>query len=101
MKALRTASPELEAFNDEAIEIAIANGYNPTIFKGMRARYGTLEAMERIVQNGEIQSGFKRLKALGLAEKWSVEAGILKFASKFSRNAVECARWRLRQLDDT
>lgn len=97
---MQEASAALESFVDESIQLAKNAGYNPTVFIGMRARHKTLEAMERIVKSGDIQSGFKRLKELGLADEWSVEAGILKFASEFSRDAVECARWRLKQIED-
>ncbi len=52
--------------------------------------------MRRIVRSGEIQSGFRRLVQLGLRE-WTVEAGIVKFASEFDKETVEAAEWRLNQ----
>jgi len=93
----RIASPALEAFIDRTIELAKARGYIPTIFIGMRRQYGTLEAIERLVQTGDIQSGFKRLAQLGLAD-WTIEAAVTKFTNEFSRHARECAEWRLEQL---
>ena len=92
----QVASAALEAFIDETIKRAKQRGYSPTIFQGMRRQYGTLLAIERLVQSGEIQSGFKRLKELDLLD-WSIEAAVVKFPSEFSRNARECAQWRLRQ----
>jgi hypothetical protein len=56
--------------------------------------------MELIVHSGEIQSGFIRLKHLGMAKDWSVEAGILRFPHLFTRQATECAQFRLDHIDD-
>ena len=60
----RIASTELETFIDEAIRLAKERGYNPTTFQAMRQQYGTVEAIEKLVQSGEMQSGFRRLKQL-------------------------------------
>jgi hypothetical protein len=93
----RTASPALEAFIDKTIELAKARGYNPTTFIGMRHQYGTIDAIERLVQSGDIQSGFKRLNQLGLSE-WTIESAVTKFPAEFSRNARQCAEWRIEQV---
>jgi hypothetical protein len=93
----RTASPALEAFIDKSIDLAKERGYNPTIFIGMRHQYGTIDAIERLVQSGDIQSGFKRLNQLNLA-KWTIESAVIEFPAEFSRNARECAEWRLQQV---
>jgi hypothetical protein len=92
----KAASAALEAFIDESIKRAKERGYHPTVFQGMRSQYGTIDAIERLVQSGDIQSGFKRLKELGLLE-WSIESAVVRFPSEFSRNALQCARWRLEQ----
>ena len=65
------ASAALEAFIDKAIKLAKERGYNPTIFQGMQRQYGTLKAIEKLVQSGDVQSGFKRLKQLDLLE-WTI-----------------------------
>ena len=75
-------------------------GYNPTIFIRMRHQHKTVPAMEQLVESGVIQSGFKRMKKLGMAKDWSVEAGILKFPDRFSDRARECAQFRLDNIDD-
>ena len=62
------ASPALEAFIDETIRLSRQHGYHPTAFIGMRHRQKTLEAISRLVVSGEIQSGFRRLKDLGLLD---------------------------------
>jgi hypothetical protein len=93
----RTASPALEAFIDKSIELAKARRYNPTVFIGMRRQHGTLETIERLVQSGDIQSGFKRLKQLDLLD-WTIESAITKFSDEFTRNARQCAEWRLQQV---
>lgn len=93
----RVASPGLEAFIDETILRAKERGYNPTIFQGMRRQLGTLEAIERLVQSGDVQSGFKRLRQLDLLD-WTIEAAVMRFPSEFTRHARQCAEWRLKQV---
>lgn len=90
---------QLEAFIDETIRLGAKHRYHPTTFKGMRARYGTVAAISKLVQSGELQSGFKTLKALGLVE-WTIEAAVLKFPDRFSRTDRECAEFRLRLARD-
>jgi hypothetical protein len=89
------ATYDLDTFIDESIRRSIKAGYRPTVFVGMRARHGTVEAITRLVQSGEIQSGFEKLRQLGLLE-WSIEAAILKFPDRFTASARECAEFRLR-----
>ena len=88
-------SDALEAWVDESIQRSQAKGYHPSEFIGMRERHGTVRAMERLMQNGQIQSGLVRLNELGMAEDWSVEAGILKFPGRFSQAARDGAQFRL------
>jgi hypothetical protein len=97
MATKRAASPRLEAFIDEGIELSKGAGYSPTVLVGMRQQHGTIEAIERLVQSGDIQSGFKRLQQLNLSE-WTIEAAVTKFPSEFGRHARECAEWRLAQI---
>jgi hypothetical protein len=86
---------ELEAFIDEMLRLAAANNYHPTVFVGMRNKRGTVPAIEKLVQSGDVQSGFKRLRDLGLLD-WTIESAVLKFPDRFSRAARECAEFRLR-----
>ena len=97
MGAERHASPALEAFIDEGIKLSKQRGYNPTIFVGMRHQYGTIDAIERLVQSGDIQSGFRRLNQLRLLD-WTIESAVTKFPTEFSHNAKQCADWRLQQV---
>ena len=97
MEPKRKASPGLEAFIDKAIELAKEHGYHPTIFQGMRRQHGTLQAIEKLVQSGDVQSGFRRLRQLGLLD-WTIESAVIKFPTEFTRNAQQCAEWRLRQV---
>lgn len=90
----------LEAWVDESIRLAQARGYNPTVFIDMRRRYETVPAMERLMQSGQIQSGLVRLNALGMAQEWSVEAGILRFSDRFTPAARQAAQFRLDHIDD-
>jgi hypothetical protein len=69
--------------------------FTPVVGVDMRDRYGTLDAIERLVQSGEIQSGFKKLEALNKID-WTIEAAVLKFSNEFSPTARECSEFRLR-----
>jgi hypothetical protein len=82
-----------QAFVDETIRLAKEHGYNPTVFQSMRRQHGTIEAIEKL--SVEVQSGFNRLKQLGLLD-WSIESAVTKFPTEFSRNARQCAEWRLK-----
>ncbi len=87
---------ELEAFIEESILRSAAAGYHPSIFIEMRARWGTAEAIRRLVVSGDIQSGFRRLLQLGMIE-WTIEAAAIKFPSIFKRDIREAAQFRLSQ----
>lgn len=86
----------LESFIDESIRLSKTHGYYPTAFERMRSQHGTAPAIAKLVESGDIQSGFKRLKDLGLLD-WTIEAAVTKFPGEFSRATLECAEWRLRQ----
>jgi hypothetical protein len=62
----------------------------------MRHEHGTVDAIERLVQSGDLQTGFKRLNQLNLLG-WTIEAAVIKFPVEFSNNAKQCAEWRLQQ----
>lgn len=90
------AEGELDAFIDESIRRSVARGYHPTTFMEMRAKWGTREAIKRLVVSGDIQSGFRRLHDLGLPD-WSIEAAALKFPMHFDKGIREAAQFRLEQ----
>lgn len=92
-------SAELEAFIDETIRISAQHHYHPTIFISMRRRHGTVEAINRLVVSGDVQSGFKRLKELGLLA-YSIEAAVVRFPDEFPPTSHECAEFRLRVVED-
>lgn len=89
------ASVALEAFIDETIRLSRLNRYSPTAFLAMRGRHGTISAISRLVESGDIQSGFKRLEQLGLLD-WTIESAVMKFPQEFSPITRECAAFRLR-----
>lgn len=91
------ASPDLEAFIDETIKVSAQKAYYPTVFMGMRSQYGTIEAISRLVVSGDVQSGFTKLKKLGLLD-YTIEAAVLKFPQEFTKQAQECAEFRLRMV---
>jgi hypothetical protein len=88
------ASAELEAFVDETIRVSHAHGYNPTVFVSMRFQLGTIEAIIKLVESPDIQSGFKRLAGLGLLDH-TIEAAVLQFPGEFSERTRQCAEFRL------
>jgi hypothetical protein len=85
---------DLEAFIDETIRKAAAKKYHPTAFIQMRSRWGTREAIKRLVLSGDIQSGLLRLKNLDLLS-WSIEAAVIRFPSHFDTGTREAAEFRL------
>ncbi len=89
------ASAELEAFIDETIRVSRKHGYHPTIFISMRHQLDTIPAIIKLVESGDVQSGFKRLKALGLLDH-TIEAAVLRFPDEFPARTKECAEFRLR-----
>lgn len=60
----------LDGFVDELLRRARAKAYVPVIFMRMRSEYGTAPAIKRLVETSEQQSGFERLRQLGLLT-WS------------------------------
>ena len=90
---------EVEAFVDELIRRAQPLRYRPTDFMHMRKNNGgrSVEVIEKLVKSGDVQSGFKKLKEIGLLE-WSLESAVLKFPGRFSKDARECAAFRLNVL---
>ena len=88
-------SDELEAFIDESLRRSLKKEYPASVFRRMRQQYGTVEAIERLVKDGDIQSGFKALVKLGMRD-WTIEAAVLKFPGRFSKSARDCAEFRLR-----
>jgi hypothetical protein len=94
------ASKELEACVDESVRVSIKHGYRPVNFMRMRDDLGALGTIKRLVINGELQSGFRRLKKLGIVE-WSLEQAVRNFPREFSKAEIECAHWRIETLRNT
>jgi len=86
----------LEEFVNEGIRRAREKDYHPTTFLRMRDDYGTVSAIKRLVETGERQSGFQRLKQLGLLD-WSLEAAVLRFPEEpgFTKTTATYAKARL------
>jgi hypothetical protein len=56
---VQTQMPQLEVFIDESIKRSAELGHVPTRFIQMRARYGTVVSINKLVPHSEEQSGFK------------------------------------------
>lgn len=87
----------LEAFVEESTRRCVARGYHPTAFLEMRDKHGLIEAIRRLVESSDVQSGFARLDKLGMLE-WSLEAAVIRFPTQFSQMTREYAGFRLGQL---
>ena len=96
---MQKPSKELDTFLNEALRQCVVAGYHPTVFRQMRDRHGTIEAIERLVRSGEIQTGFEKLKALGKLE-WSIEQAVINFSHEFTPAARDCAEFRLHHAGD-
>ena len=91
---MRETPRDLEAFIDESIRLAGERGYRPTGFIQMRERYGTVEAITRLV-TGDVRPGLIRMIKLGLAD-WTIDfAAAEKFSKYFPKEVQEAAAWRL------
>ncbi len=88
---------ELEMFIEKSLVQSGQKGYIPTTFNTMRGRWGTVEAINRLMVQSDIQSGFKRMQELGLLHL-SLEAAVLEFPDRFKRPIREAARFRLDQV---
>ena len=89
------APRELEAFIDEGLRLARERGFANIGFVQMRHRYGTLEAITRLVTSGEVKSGLVRMIELGLTD-WTIDFAVAEtFSGYFPAHVVEAARWRL------
>jgi len=91
---MRTASSGLERFVDEAIWKGSLKGYVPSKFITMREELGTVDAMSALVRSGDVASGFKKLRDLGMLEL-SMEAAMLNFPHEFADDDRACALTRL------
>ena len=85
----------------EAGDMCRKHGMRPVVFAKMRAQHGTIEAIERLVTAPVIDDFLKEMKQLGIdTNKWSLEAIAIKFKNEFDPATVQCARWRLKLLEE-
>jgi hypothetical protein len=90
----------LDQFVDELIRRAAAHRYFPTTFMRMRTQYGTVSAIRKLVETSKPQSGFRRLKQLGMLE-WTLESAVLAYPHQFPATTIKFARARLDGTLDT
>ena len=64
-----------------------------------RTKAGLIKVMTSIVLNGDTLWGLEKVKALGHLD-CSIESAILKFPGEFKPAVVECARWRLKIVEE-
>ena len=71
-------------------------GYHPTKWEALNHAQHPVEASVKLVQSPDFQDGFKRLLREN-KEHLTVEAIVLRpeFASLFSEQLLQAARWRL------
>jgi hypothetical protein len=83
----------------DSVQRSIALGYNPFIFADMLNTWGGVGVARKLIASGEIQSGIKKIVAMGHPEL-SMESIMLEpqFESLFTPGELEAAKWRLDQL---
>jgi hypothetical protein len=83
----------------ESVEHSIELAYTLTVFIGMLERYGGVQTTKRLIADGEIQYGLKRMAELGRLDI-TMEQIMLEpeFAPLFTGGEIAAARWRLDQL---
>jgi hypothetical protein len=87
----------LEEFVDESISRAQARGYTPNWFVGMWNDDRSLAPIEQLVKTSEAKSGYKRMVRIGLKD-WTLEAAVVKYPERFSKEAIAYANARLEGL---
>lgn len=94
------ASPQLIAAVNQAIEAyeEIVGEYASRT-RQMLDRYGYVDALSRIVQSPDLQSGFRALRDQDRLDI-SFEAAVVDHADEFRPDVVAAARWRLDNPDD-
>ncbi len=94
------ASPELIAAINNAIEVyeEIVGEYASRT-RQMLDRYGHINALARIVESPDLQSGFKALRDRNRLDQ-TFEAVVVGFPNEFSPQAVQAAQWRLDNADN-
>jgi tetratricopeptide (TPR) repeat protein len=83
-----------EEFDATTREYEKICGVVATRIHEMVARYGRRETAERLMNNPDLQFGFKALRDAGRLNI-SSEALVIRYKKLFSPNAVEVAQWRL------
>ena len=61
----------------------------------MLERYGYVEALRRLVESGDLQSGFKALRDANLLHESFEQLVVNHGTELFERRTIEAAQWRL------
>src|SRR4051812_881649 len=85
---------ELDGFIDECIRRSVEKGHHPTRFMSMRERYGTMNAIVRLVESSDEQSGFIKARELDLIP-WCLESAVIRFKDQFGKKTLAYAVARL------
>lgn len=96
---MNTLAREFESAIKSAIIECKALGYYPARFEQMLQEIDTITLAKNFVKSGELQHGLKKLKEMNRLDLSS--EGIMlnpRFEPLFTRQELEAARWRLKQL---
>ena len=90
---------EFENAMRSALEEAAKLGYYATRFLEKMEQVGAVPYAKLLVKSGELQSGLERLKKMGRLDL-SIEHLVAnrRFASLFTDEEIEAARWRLEMV---
>jgi hypothetical protein len=72
----------------------VNSGHRANNTRPMIAQYGEIGALSHLMENGNLQQGFKALRDSGQLDK-TFEALIVKHPELFEPKTVEAAQWRL------
>jgi hypothetical protein len=84
----------LDEFVDRGIRISVDNGHHPTVFIGLRNKFGTRAAIQKLVESHDFQSGFEWSRKNNLLD-WSLEAAVCRFPEHFTKKTRDYAAFRL------
>ena len=93
-------TPEFLAEVNEAIEVyEDAIGGFAARTRQMIDKYGAVDALSKLVQSPDLQSGFRVLRDQNELDR-TFEAVIVRHPDLFQEQVVEAAQWRLDNADE-
>ena len=94
------ASPALITAVNHVVEVyEDISGEYASRTRQMLDRHDYINALTRIVESPDLQSGFRALRDRGQLDL-TFEAVVVQYANEFSQQTVQAAQWRLDNADN-